>query len=94
MNIGKIIKQARQDKNLKQKEFSIKCKISVTYLSQIENNKKEPALSTLQDISQALSIPLPLIFFMSLEENDVPENKKEFFKYIHPSLNGLIKEFF
>ncbi|MBU2493180.1 MAG: helix-turn-helix transcriptional regulator [Bacteroidetes bacterium] len=94
MNIGKVIKAIRSDKNIKQKELSESCNISVTYLSQIENNKKEPALSTLEGISKYLGIPLPIIFFMSLEDNDIPPHKKEFFKHLHPSLNGLIKEFF
>ncbi len=94
MNIGKVIKSVRIDKNIKQKELSELCNISVTYLSQIENNKKDPALSTLEGISKNLRIPLPIIFFMALEDNDIPPNKKEFFKYLHPSLNGLIREFF
>ena len=94
MNVGKVIKDIREAKKYKQKEVSASCNISVTYLSQIENNKREPTLSTLQIISKFLGTPLPIIFFMSLDETDIPNHKKEFFKHIHPSLNSLIKEFF
>jgi XRE family transcriptional regulator, regulator of sulfur utilization len=94
MDIGKVIKSVRMGKNMRQKELSESSNISVTYLSQIENNKKDPTLSTLQEISRNLGVPLPIIFFMSMEDEDIPPHKKEFFKYLHPSLNGLIKEFF
>lgn len=94
MNLGKVIKDIRTGKKIQQKELSQAGNISVTYLSQIENNKKEPTLSTLQALSKCLEIPLPIIFFMALEENDIPPNKKEFYKHLHPSLNGFIREFF
>lgn len=94
MNIGKVIKNIRSGKNIRQKELSKSCNISITYLSQIENNKKDPSLSKLEGISKYLGIPLPIIFFMALEDDDIPPHKKEFFKHLHPSLNGLIKEFF
>ena len=94
MDIGKVIKEIRTKKNFTQKDISSFCNISVTYLSQIENNKKEPSLSTLESISKFLGVPLPIIFFMGMEENDIPSNKIEFYKYIHPSLNSLVSEFF
>lgn len=94
MNIGKTIKALRESKKIKQKELSESCKLTVSYLSQIENNKKDPSISVLRKISNILEIPLPIIFFMSLDETDIPDSKKEFYKMIHPSLNGLLKEFF
>jgi XRE family transcriptional regulator, regulator of sulfur utilization len=94
MDIGKVIKEVRSKKKLKQKELSDYCNISVTYLSQIENNRKDPSLSTLEVISKSLGVPLPMLFFMALEDDDIPSPKKEFFRHIHPSLNSLIREFF
>jgi transcriptional regulator with XRE-family HTH domain len=94
MNIGKTIKEIRESKKIKQKELSESCSLTVSYLSQIENNKKDPSISVLRKISNSLEIPLPIIFFMSLDETDIPDRKIEFYKMIHPSLNGLLKEFF
>lgn len=94
MNIGKVIKELRINKGIKQKELSKSSNISVTYLSQIENNKKEPKLSTLETICGFLEMPMPMLFFMALEEDDIPAHKKESFKHLHPSLNSLVKEFF
>lgn len=94
MNLGNTIKRVRKKKNIKQIELSNKCNISLTYLSQIENNKKEPALSTLREISNYLNIPLPILFFISLSEDDIPSEKREAYKFLYPSINNLITDIF
>ena len=91
MNLGAVIKELRTDKHYSQKQFAEMCDISQTYLSQIESNKKEPNLSTLKVIALRLDIPLPIIFFKSLDSDDIPEGKKVFFDTISPSFNNLIK---
>ena len=75
-------------------EFAQSCGITQTYLSQIENNQKEPNLSTLKDISKNLDIPLPILFFLSLNEEDIPQEKRQAFEIISPSVKSLINEFF
>jgi transcriptional regulator with XRE-family HTH domain len=50
MNLGQIIKKLRQQKGLKQNMFADLCNLSPAYLSQIENNQKDPNLSILKDI--------------------------------------------
>jgi XRE family transcriptional regulator, regulator of sulfur utilization len=94
MNLGLTIKNIRKQKGLKQNTFADLCDITQAYLSQIENNLKEPNLSTLKVISEKLDTPLPILFFLSLETNDVPEHKKQAFGLIAPSVKSLINEFF
>ncbi|AZA77805.1 XRE family transcriptional regulator [Chryseobacterium joostei] len=94
MNIGQVIKDFRKQKGIKQGEFAELCKVSQTYLSLIENNQKEPNLSLLKTIAEQLEIPLPILFFLSLDENDVPEQKKDIFKILEPSLKGLIAQIY
>ena len=94
MNLGNTIKNIRKKKGQTQKEFASQCGISQTYLSKIENNSKEPNLSTLKTISKVLNVPLPILFFLSMTDEDVPENKKEAFKIINPSIKSLVNEFF
>lgn len=94
MNIGIVIKNHRKNKGLSQIQFAEICDITQTYLSQIENNNKEPNLSTLKKISENLSIPLPILFFLSLNEDDIPIEKRQAFKIITPSVKSLINEFF
>lgn len=94
MNIGKVIKDTRKQQGQTQVEFALSCEITQTYLSQIENNSKEPNLSTLKKISASLDIPLPILFFMSLNKEDISPEKREAFEIINPSVKSLINEFF
>jgi transcriptional regulator with XRE-family HTH domain len=94
MNLGNVIKNTRKQKGQTQTEFASLCGITQTYLSQIENNSKEPNLSILKVISQNLSIPLPILFFLSLTTDDVDPKKREAFEIISPSVKSLVNEFF
>lgn len=94
MNIGETIKALRKQKGFKQGEFSSMCDISQTYLSLIESNQKEPNISTLKIIADTLKVSLPILFFMSLDKDDVPENKKHIFETIAPTLKSLISQIY
>lgn len=94
MNLGNTIYRLREAKGYNQKTIAEKSNITQAYLSQIENNKKLPNLATLSTLSEILNTPLPIIFFLSIDENDLPEKKKEMFKSIQPLINNLIKEVF
>ena len=94
MDLGNIIKNIRKQKGQTQGEFALLCGITQTYLSQIENNLKEPNLSTLKSISKSLNIPLPILFFLSMTEDDVQPNKRKAFQIVSPSVKSLVNEFF
>lgn len=94
MDLGTTIKNNRKERGQTQKEFANSCGITQTYLSQIENNNKEPNLSTLKEISKILDIPLPILFFLSLENDDVNPEKRDAFRLINPSIKSLVNEFF
>ena len=94
MDLGSTIKKTRKHRGYTQGEFAPICGISQTYLSQIENNQKEPNLSILKIIAEKLTIPLPILFFQSLTEEDIQPAKKEFFNAINPSVKQIIDEIF
>ena len=94
MDLGIVIKNMRKQKKLTQGEFASLCGITQTYLSQIEGNLKEPNLSILKTISENLNIPLPILFFLSLNEEDIQPNKRQAFEVVGPSVKSLVNEFF
>jgi len=94
MKIGKIIKSTRKKEGIQQKQLAADCGITPSYLSQIENGLKEPNISTLEAISKSLNIPLPILFYLSLDESDIPEEKRDSYKQLFPSINALIEKFF
>lgn len=92
MNLGKTISQLRERKGLNQGKFAEILSITQSYLSQIENNKRLPNMALLEKISTELSTPLPFIFFLSMDEKDVPENKRPHFKALEPVIKKFIGE--
>ncbi|MCW4468502.1 helix-turn-helix domain-containing protein [Flavobacterium sp. MFBS3-15] len=94
MNLGSVIKKIRQDRKQTQTEFASACGITQTYLSQIESNSKEPNLSTLKEISKAIDVPLPILFFLSLDKQDIDPKKRADFELLSPKVKELVNEFF
>jgi XRE family transcriptional regulator, regulator of sulfur utilization len=94
MDLGNVIKNIRRQKGQTQSEFALSCGITQTYLSQIETNSKEPNLATLKTISENLKLPLPILFFLSMTEDDVQPNKRKAFQIVSPSVKSLVNEFF
>ncbi|MEZ4774838.1 MAG: helix-turn-helix transcriptional regulator [Bacteroidia bacterium] len=94
MQLGQTIESLRKKRGLNQIEMAKCIGISQTYLSQVENNRKDPNLSVLKKIASCLETPLPIIFFLSLEKEDVPENKKAAFDVLFPAIDSMVKEFF
>ena len=94
MDLGITIKKIRKQKGQTQCEFASLCGISQTYLSQVESNQKQPNLATLKIISEKLNVPLPILFFLSMTEEDVQPNKREAFVIVSPSVKSLVNEFF
>ena len=94
MNIGKAIKDLRKQSGFKQVEFADKCGLSQSYLSSIEKGNKEPTLSLLKQISSALSMPMPILVFLSLDKDDVSRKKRDAFELLEPTLKSLISDLF
>lgn len=91
MKIGSIIKTERKKRGLSQKQLADCCSITATYLSLIENDKKEPTISLLHTIAENLKLPLPILLFLSLDDKDIPELKKEFFNIVKPSIDSMLQ---
>jgi transcriptional regulator with XRE-family HTH domain len=94
MNLGNAIKHLRHQKGIKQNLLAVNSGITQTYLSQIENNLKEPNISTLKVICKNLNVPLPVLFFLAIDSNDIAPEKLNAFKHLAPSINSMVTEFF
>ena len=94
MNLGEAIKAQRKRLDVTQSELARACAITPSYLSMIEKNKKEPNLATLKRLSDKVQIPLPVLFFKSLDKQDIPESKRDTYNIISPSLDDLVNKIF
>lgn len=77
MNLGKKIKQMRNQKGLTQEELADRCELTKGYISQLENNLNSPSIATLTDILSALGSDLSE-FFREEKEEKVVFTKNEF----------------
>lgn len=77
MKIGNAIQLARNKKKLTQTELAKRAGISVSYLSMLEREKRDPPLSTLKKISSALGLPIEILFFLGAEGEEFGKLDRE-----------------
>lgn len=68
MQIGKAIKLFRTQRGLSQAEVARRADISISYLSLLERDKRDPNFSTLVAIAAAVDVPMTLL--ISTAEGD------------------------
>jgi transcriptional regulator with XRE-family HTH domain len=77
MNVGQAIKMCRTRRGISQTDLALKANCSVSYLSMLENNKRDPTLSTITNISIALRVPVGILFFLASEREELNGMEKE-----------------
>ena len=90
MNIGNAIQTIRKSKGISQLELSEKIDISQAALSQIESGLKKPGEKTLDKICLILETPKSLLYVLSIDDNDVPENRKVIYEKLFPEIKKSI----
>ncbi|MDN4055695.1 XRE family transcriptional regulator [Massilia phosphatilytica] len=77
MNLGKAIQTSRQRRKLSQEALAKLAGCSVSYLSMLENSKRDPTISTVEKIAAALKIPVEILFFLAAEKGELAGINKE-----------------
>jgi transcriptional regulator with XRE-family HTH domain len=62
MHVGETIRFLRLSAGLTQSELAARLSVSANYISLVENNKRDPSLSFLRDLSDKFGVPLGLVF--------------------------------
>jgi len=60
VNVGELVKKIRVEENVTQEELSERMGISRSYLSDVENNRKNPSVVTLEKLAKALNKQLKI----------------------------------
>jgi len=95
MNYGSAIKKLRVEKVWEnQTEFAKNIGITQSYLSSIENGNKKPSTDLLETIANHTKVPMAILFWNSVTESDVAEDKRESFKRLKAGIDSLIMSFF
>ena len=77
MNLGKAIKLCRTQKNLKQADLADMAQLSVSYISLLEQGKRDPNFSIVQKIAAALNIPISILAFLAAEKSELSDISPE-----------------
>lgn len=80
MDFGKALKSVRKELKISRVELAKRSDLSVTALYNIENNLSFPSKETITKLCKSLSIPVSYLMLYSLTEEDVPEERREFFR--------------
>ncbi|MDO4489709.1 MAG: helix-turn-helix domain-containing protein [Lachnospiraceae bacterium] len=90
MDIGKKIRDLRNQKGLTQEELADRAELSKGFISQLERNLTSPSISTLQDLLQCLGTSLSQ-FFQEEEEDQIVFSQEDYFQKEDTELNNLIQ---
>ena len=91
MNIGKAIIKLRKEKLLlTQKEFSDRLGITQTYLSLLENDIRKPGSKLLNKFTEYFDLHPAILFWFSIEENDIRPPRRRSFRQIKPKIDELM----
>ena len=94
MQIGEVIKMLIKSRGLSQLEVAKEIGKSPTALSQIINGVYKPQTDTLESLSKLLKVPVPVIHFLSIDEEDVPAENRQLFRTLAPSMERYLIDVF
>jgi len=92
MNLGKSIQTCRLQRGLSQGDLATKAGISVSYLSMLENSKRDPTVSTVNKIAEALGVPVEILFFLGAEDGELAGIDKALAGQLALTALGLLNE--
>ena len=94
MDVGTIIKQLIKLRGFNQKEFAKNIGISETSLSLLVKGKTRPSADTMTRISEELRVPFPVISYLTLSEEEIPESKREAYRMLAPIIKHQLSKLF
>ena len=94
MEIGQVIKLLIKKRGLTQVDVANKIGKSPTALSQIIKGAYKPQSDTLEKLSDVLNVPIAVIHFLSITEEDVPQENLSLFRNLAPSMEKYLIDVF
>ncbi len=76
MDIGSTIRAIRKRKNITIAHICEETGLSQGFMSQVENNKTSPSISTLESIANALKVPLAYLLLKKEERMNIVRNNE------------------
>lgn len=94
MNLGKAIKLLLVKRGITQKELADKANLSETSISLLMKGRTKPRKETLELIADVLKVKPEILIFLSIDHEDVPDEKKELYEMVWPQLETTFMKLF
>lgn len=92
MNLGKAIKFCRSQRALTQEDLAKRVKLSVSYISLLEQNKRDPSFSTVENIARELGVPTSILLFLAADKTDFEPFERELAEKLSYAALAFIRE--
>lgn len=86
MLVGLLVRRLRRDVGITQEQLARRAGIGQSYLSQIENKKKEPSLATIQALAKAFEIPNSTMLLLALDPEEIEGAKRNLLSELQDGL--------
>ena len=73
-------------------ELAERASLSVSYLSLLEQNKRDPSMSTIKSIAIALRIPLNILIFLASDASERTSLGQELSEKLSETILALLNE--
>jgi XRE family transcriptional regulator, regulator of sulfur utilization len=90
MNIGSSIRYFRLRRGFSQEKLAEALGSTASYISLIENSQRQPGLPMVERIASKLEVPVPILMFFAMDENDVAPDKRDFFSSSFEMMKQLV----
>ena len=94
MNLGKAIRLLLEKRGLSQKDLATKTQLSETSISLLMSGRTQPRKENLETIARVLDVKPEFLIFLSINKDDVPEEKKELYDMVWPQLETTFMKLF
>ena len=92
--IGEVIHTIIKSRGITQMALAKSSGLSKVAIGQIIKGHYYPRDKSLRKISDALNVPIPVLRFFSISEDDIPFNKRETYAKAEPVIKELLKDLF
>lgn len=93
-NIGKVLREIRESKELSQVQVAKSLRMSQGQVSRVESGLYDTEVSTMEKFARLYKMPLSIIIWKATEAKDVPKSKLHAFTKLKPLVDKLIGEMF
>lgn len=91
MNFGNALKMCRTQKRVSKTKLAKLSGLSISYLTLLEQGKRDPNLSTIEKICGSLNIPISIFIFLACDKNEIDNISHELAKMLSLTALQLIE---